>query len=86
MVNPFTTNRLVQVATFDSLDDEVHYKKMLKSNHECKKYIYRELKELALFISLQRQIFLGFYRTAYENKRFIHAVKEVNSWYLGGKK
>jgi histidinol-phosphate aminotransferase len=34
VVNPFTTNRLAQVAALASLDDEEHYKKVLKSNQE----------------------------------------------------
>ena len=48
MVNPFTANRLAQVAALASLDDEKHYKKVLKSNHEGKKYLYKELKKLEL--------------------------------------
>ena len=46
VVNPFTTNRLAQVAALASLDDEKHYKEVLKSNHEGKKYLYRELDKL----------------------------------------
>jgi len=49
VVNPFTTNRLAQVAALASLDDEEHYKKVLKSNQEGKKYLYKKLKELGLF-------------------------------------
>jgi len=49
VVNPFTTNRLAQVAALASLDDEEHYRKVLKSNQEGKKYLYRELKKLGLF-------------------------------------
>ena len=49
MVNPFTTNRLAQVAALASLDDEEHYKKVLRSNQEGKKYLYKKLKELGLF-------------------------------------
>jgi len=49
VVNPFTTNRLAQVAALASLDDEEHYKKVLKSNQEGKKYLYKELKKLGLF-------------------------------------
>ncbi len=37
VVNPFTTNRLAQVAALSSLDDEEHRKKVLKSNQEGKK-------------------------------------------------
>ena len=48
-MNPFATNRLAQVAALASLDDEEHYKKVLKSNQEGKKYLYKELKELGLF-------------------------------------
>lgn len=48
-MNPFTTNRLAQVAALASLDDEEHYKKVLKSNQEGKKYLYKELKKLGLF-------------------------------------
>jgi len=49
VVNPFTTNRLAQVAALASLDDEEHRKKVLRSNQEGKKYLYKELKELGLF-------------------------------------
>ena len=49
VVNPFTTNRLAQVAALASLDDEEHRKKVLRTNHEGKKYLYRELKKLELF-------------------------------------
>jgi histidinol-phosphate aminotransferase len=49
VVNPFTTNRLAQVAALASLDDEEHRKKVLKSNQEGKKYLYRELKKIDLF-------------------------------------
>jgi len=49
VVNPFTTNRLAQVAALASLDDEKHYKEVLRSNHEGKKYLYNELKKLELF-------------------------------------
>jgi len=49
VVNPFTTNRLAQVAALASLDDEEHHKKVLKSNQEGKKYLYRELKKIDLF-------------------------------------
>jgi len=48
-VNPFTTNRLAQVAALASLDDEEHRRKVLKSNQEGKKYLCKELKELGLF-------------------------------------
>jgi len=49
VVNPFTTNRLAQVAALASLDDEEHYRKVLKTNQEGKKYLYRELKKIGLF-------------------------------------
>lgn len=49
VVSPFPTNRLAQVAALASLDDEEHYKKVLKINQEGKKYFYKELKELGLF-------------------------------------
>jgi len=49
VVNPFTTNRLAQVAALASLDDKEHYKKVLNSNHEGKKYLYKELNKLELF-------------------------------------
>lgn len=49
VVNPFTTNRLAQVAALASLDDEEHYRKVLNSNQEGKRYLYRELKELGIF-------------------------------------
>jgi len=112
VVNPFTTNRLAQVAALASLDDKKHYKKVLKSNQEGKKYLHRELKELGIFyvpteanfifIDLKRdskdifekllkkgiiirpgetwgcpnfiRVTIG---TAYENKRFVQALKEV---------
>ena len=51
VVNPFTTNRLAQVAALASLNDEEHRRKVLRSNQEGKKYLYRELKELGLFLS-----------------------------------
>lgn len=49
VVNPFTTNRLAQVAALASLDDEEHRKKVLNSNQEGKIYLYIELKKLELF-------------------------------------
>jgi histidinol-phosphate aminotransferase len=49
VVNPFTTNRLAQVAALASLDDEEHYRKVLKTNQEGKKYLYRELKKIGFF-------------------------------------
>ncbi len=49
VVNPFTTNRLVQVAALASLDDEEHYKKVLKTNQEGKKFLFKELKKFDLF-------------------------------------
>ena len=48
VVNPFTTNRLAQVAALASLEDKEHYKKVLKTNQEGKKYLYKKLKELGL--------------------------------------
>jgi len=112
VVNPFTTNRLAQVAALASLDDEEHRKKVLRSNQEEKKYLYRELKEIDLFylpteanfvfIDLKRNSKDIFERllkkgiiirpgetwgcpnfirltigTAYENQRFVQALKEV---------
>jgi len=114
VVNPFTTNRLAQVAALASLDDEEHRKKVLRSNREGKKYLYKELKELRLFYLPTEANFIfidlkedsgpifekllrkgvivrqgktwdcpNFIRvtigTAYENKRFIQAIKEVMS-------
>ena len=114
VVNPFTTNRLAQVAALASLDDEEHYRKVLRSNQEGKKYLYKELKELGLFYIPTEANFIfidlktnanvifekllkkgviirpgktwgcpNFIRvtigTAYENKRFIKALKEVLS-------
>ena len=114
VVNPFTTNRLAQVAALSSLDDEEHRKKVLRSNREGKKYLYKELKELRLFYLPTEANFIfidlkedsgpifekllrkgvivrqgktwdcpNFIRvtigTAYENKRFIQAIKEVMS-------
>jgi len=49
VVNPFTTNRLAQVAALASLDDEEHRKKVLNSNHEGKEYLYKALDKLGLF-------------------------------------
>jgi len=49
VVSPFPTNRLAQVAALASLNDEKHYKKVLKTNQEGKKYLYRELKKIDLF-------------------------------------
>ena len=112
VVNPFTTNRLAQVAALASLDDEEHYKKVLKSNQEGKKYLYKELKKLGLFYLPTEANFIfidlkedsgpifekllrkglivrqgktwdcpNFIRvtigTAYENQRFVQALKEV---------
>jgi len=112
VASPFPANRLAQVAAVASLDDKKHYKKVLKSNQEGKKYLHRELKELGIFyvpteanfifIDLKRdskdifekllkkgiiirpgetwgcpnfiRVTIG---TAYENKRFIQALKEV---------
>jgi len=112
VVNPFTTNRLAQVAALASLDDEEHRKKVLRSNQEGKKYLYRELKEIDLFylpteanfifIDLKEDSEVIFEKllkkgviirpgktwgcprfirvtigTAYENEKFIQALKEV---------
>ena len=49
VVNPFTTNRLAQVAALASLEDEEHRRKVLSINHEGKKYLYQELNKLELF-------------------------------------
>jgi len=49
VINPFTTNRLAQVAALASLDDEEHRKKVLNLNHEGKKYLYQELNKSGLF-------------------------------------
>jgi len=49
VVNPFTTNRLAQIAALASLDDEEHRRKVLSSNQEGKKYLYDELRKLGLF-------------------------------------
>jgi len=49
VASPFPTNRLAQVAALAFLDDKKHYKKVLKSNQEEKKYLYKELKKLNLF-------------------------------------
>jgi len=112
VVNPFATNRLAQVAALASLDDEEHRKKVLRSNQEGKKYLYRELKKIDLFYLPTEANFIfidlkgdsevifvkllkkgviirpgktwgcpNFIRltigTAYENERFIQALKEV---------
>ena len=58
VVNPFTTNRLAQVAALASLDDEEHRKKVLRSNQEGKKYLYKELKQLGLFYTASEANFL----------------------------
>ena len=115
VVNPFTTNRLAQVAALASLDDEEHYKKVLKSNQEGKKYLYKELKKLGLFYLPTEANFIfidlkedsgavfekllrkgvivrqgktwdcpNFIRVtmgiAYENKRFIQALRKVRNF------
>ncbi len=49
VVNPFTTNRLAQVAALASLDDKEHYNKVLQANREGKQYLYKELEKLNLF-------------------------------------
>jgi len=49
VVNPFTTNRLAQVAALASLEDKEHYAEVLRLNQEGKKYLYRELEKLGLF-------------------------------------
>jgi len=49
VVNPFTTNRLAQVAALASLDDEEHRQRVLNSNHEGKKYLYKALNKLGFF-------------------------------------
>jgi histidinol-phosphate aminotransferase len=49
VVSPFPTNRLAQVAALASLDDEEHYRKVLKTNQKGKRYLYRELKKLGFF-------------------------------------
>ena len=116
VVNPFTTNRLAQVAALASLDDEEHYKKVLQSNQEGKKYLYEELNKLGLFyvptetnfifINLKEDADIVFVKllrkgviirpgkiygcpnfirvtigNAYENKRFIQAIKEVMDFF-----
>ena len=49
VVNPFTTNRLAQVAALASLDDKEHYNKVLQVNREGRQYLYKELEKLNLF-------------------------------------
>ena len=49
VVNPFTTNRLAQVAAIASLEDEEHRRKVLSLNHEGKEYLYKALDKLGLF-------------------------------------
>ena len=49
VVNPFTTNRLAQVAALASLEDKEHYAEVLRLNQEGKKYLYKELEKLGLF-------------------------------------
>ena len=112
VVNPFTTNRLAQVAALASLDDEEHYRKVLKTNQKGKRYLYRELKKLEffyiptetnfIFLDLKENSEIVFEKllkkgaivrsgkiygcpnfirvtigTAYENQKFILALKEV---------
>jgi len=112
VVNPFTTNRLAQVAALASLDDKEHYKKVLETNQEGKRYLYKELIKIGLFyvptetnfifIDLKKDskdIFEKLLkkgviirpgetwgcpnfirvtiRTAYENEKFIKALKEI---------
>lgn len=114
VVNPFTTNRLAQVAALASLDDEEHRRKVLSSNQEGKKYLYKELDKLRLFYVLTETNFIfinvkedseiifdkllkkgvivrpgkiygcpNFIRvtigTAYENQRFIKAIREIKN-------
>jgi histidinol-phosphate aminotransferase len=114
VASPFPANRLAQVAATASLDDKKHYKKVLKSNQEGKKYLYKELKKLDLFCLPTEANFIfidlktnanvifekllkkgviirpgkiwgcpNFIRvtigTAYENNRFIKALKEALS-------
>ena len=114
VVNPFTTNRLAQVAALASLDDEEHRRKVLNSNHEGKKYLYKELDKLGLFYVPTETNFIfidvkidseaifekllkkgviirpgkpygctNFIRvtigTAYENQRFIKAIREIKN-------
>lgn len=112
VVSPFPTNRLAQVAAFASLDDEEHYRKVLKTNQKGKRYLYRELKKLGffyvptetnfIFLDLKEDSEIVFEKllkkgvivrpgkiygcpnfirvtigTAYENQKFILALKEV---------
>ena len=49
VASPFPANRLAQVAAAASLDDEEHRRKVLRSNQEGKRYLYRELKKLGFF-------------------------------------
>jgi len=112
VINPFSTNRLAQVAALASLDDDEHYRKVLKTNQEGKKYLYSELEKIDLFylptetnfifIDLKEDSEIVFEKllkkgiivrpgkiygcpnfirltigTAYENQKFILALKEV---------
>lgn len=49
VVNPFTTNRLAQVAALASLDDHHHREQVLNINREGKQYFYKEIEKLNLF-------------------------------------
>ena len=49
VASPFPTNRLAQVAASASLDDEEYRRKVLRSNQEGKRYLYRELNKLGFF-------------------------------------
>ncbi|MBU4361233.1 histidinol-phosphate transaminase [bacterium] len=115
VASPFPTNRLAQVAALASLDDEEHYRKVLKTNQKGKRYLYRELNKLGLFYNPTEANFIfidlkedaevtfekllkkgviirpgktwgcpNFIRvtigTAYENQRFIQALKEVRNF------
>lgn len=112
VVSPFPTNCLAQVAALASLDDEEHYRKVLKTNQKGKRYLYRELKKLGffyvptetnfIFLDLKEDSEIVFEKllkkgvivrpgkiygcpnfirvtigTAYENQKFILALKEV---------
>lgn len=48
VIDPFTTNRLGQIAALASLDDATHYQQVLEANREGKKYLYQELDKLNL--------------------------------------
>ncbi len=48
---PFNVNRLAQIAAAAALDDDEHVRKSREMVEEGKRYLYKELRELGLFVS-----------------------------------